>query len=133
MENVEQRLLNPDDTMYTKPTSHLRWLDETTFGQLSSHHPFLSPSTDLTSPFVQHSLKLLAQHGTRMLMHCGTAEWFYEAAIGFTQAAKTAGMKVQLVERLGGFHVEGCVLPPDLGGAAGELQQTIIEFLESLD
>lgn len=133
IEKAEQRILNPElNSPETEPIRHLDWLEEATFSQFSSHHPFISPCSDADSPFVQHSLKLLARNSTRMLMHCGTAEWFYEPAIGFARAAKSAGMKVRVVENIGGLHVEGCVLPPDLGGAGAELQQCLIDFLDSL-
>lgn len=137
IEKAEQQILNPAPlsstmTIKTDPSSHLGWLEETTFSQMTSHHPFVSPSSDTRSSFVKHSLELLARNGTRMLMHCGTAEWFYEPAIEFTKAAKSAGMKVRVVESIGGFHVEGCVLPPDLGGAGARLQKCLIDFLGSV-
>jgi len=134
IEKAEQTILKTAAATVSnadQPKSNLAWLDEWTFSQLTSHHPFVSPSTDLDSRFVQHTLGLLARNRTRMLLHCGTAEWFYDPAIGFAGAAKAAGIEIQVAESLGGFHVEGCVLPPDLGGAGARLQQTLIDFLGS--
>ena len=132
IEKVEQAILEPSSPLATdKPSSHLGWLEELTFSRLTSHHPFVSPSTDLGSPFVHYSLDILARNRTKMLMYCGTAEWFYEPAIRFANAAQHAGMDVEVIESLGGFHVEGCVLPPDLGGAGARLQDTLLDFLGS--
>jgi hypothetical protein len=64
-----------------------------------------------------------------MFIHCGTAEWFYEPGIAFAREAEKRGVKVVLHEDKGGFHVEGCVMPPDLGGAAARLQDKVLDFL----
>lgn len=127
-EKMERKVLGPR-TLTKPPKTHIGWLDESTFTQLSSHHPLLSPSTDLASPFVQQSLRLLAENGTILFLYVGTAEWFYKPAIGFSREAETAGMKVVVSEDMGGYHVEGCVMPPDFGGPAARLQKRLVEFL----
>jgi len=127
-QEIEKQTLGP--RMLRKlPKTHIGWLDESTFNQLSSHHPLLSPSTDLSSAFVQHTLELLALNRTTVCMHTGTAEWFYQPAINFCREATRAGIEVILAEDLGGYHVEGCVMPPDFGGPAARLQSRLIEFL----
>jgi hypothetical protein len=127
-QKIEKKVLDPR-TLRKIPKTHIGWLDESTFTQLSSHHPLISPSTDLSSSFVQRTLELLAHNGTTLFLYLGTAEWFYQPAINFSEEAREAGMKVILVEDLGGFHVEGCVMSPDLGGPAARLQQKLLEFL----
>lgn len=111
------------------PKTHVGWLDESTFAQLSSHHPLLSPSTDLSSLLVQRTLEILASGGTKLNLYLGTAEWFYDPAIDFGKEAEKAGVIVTTAEDLGGYHVEGCVMPPDLGGPAARLQERLLEFL----
>jgi hypothetical protein len=80
-------------------------------------------------PFVQHTLEILARSGTTLFLYIGTAEWFYQPAINFSKEAEEAGLDVILAEDLGGYHVEGCVMPPDFGGPAARLQRRLVEFL----
>jgi hypothetical protein len=127
-QKIEQQVLGPRN-LRKSPKTHMGWLDESTFTQLSSHHPLLSPSTDLSLPFVQHTLDLLARNGITLFLYVGTAEWFYQPAISFSQEAEKAGIQVIVAEDLGGYHVEGCVMPPDLGGPAARLQKRLLEFL----
>jgi hypothetical protein len=115
------------------PETHLGWFDSSVFTQLSTRHPLISPSTDVTSPFVRHTLSLLAKAGTRLLVHCGTAEWFYDPIIDLALAAKEEGVDLTLVENSGGLHSEACLRSPERGGPAGILQAEILDFLgESL-
>jgi hypothetical protein len=111
------------------PQIHLGWFNESSFIKHSSHHPLISPSTNISSPFVQHTLGLLAARGTRILFHCGTAEWFYRSIVDMADAAKEAGMDVTLVENVGGLHSEACLSWPERGGAAATLQQSILTCL----
>jgi hypothetical protein len=127
-EKVEQEVLQPREKFKT-PKTYIGWLDESTFIHLTSHHPLISPSTDLDSPFVGRTLEILAASGISLYMYAGTAEWFYHSAMSFTREAEDAGIEVLKGEELGGFHVEGCVTPPDLGGPAARLQQSLVDFL----
>jgi hypothetical protein len=127
-QKIEQKVLGPR-TLSKPPKTHIGWLDESTFTQLSSHHPLLSPSTDLSLPFVQHTLEILARSGLTLFLYVGTAEWFYQPAIDFSKEAEQAGIEVIVAEDLGGYHVEGCVMPPDFGGPAARLQARLVEFL----
>lgn len=130
IEKVEQRVLGPRRSLKTLPASHLDWLEEATFTELSSHHPLISPATDLSSPFVQRTLELLAGR-VRLLLHCGTAEWFYDPAVNFARTAREADVRVRLEEKKGGFHVEGCVMPPELHAPSAELRLHLLDFLLS--
>lgn len=111
------------------PVNHLDWFDESTFISLSTHHPLISPSADISSPFVQRTLELLAARQTKLLIHCGTAEWFYGPIIDLASAAKEAGVNIQLVENEGGLHPEACLSWPERGGPAEVLQQSILVCL----
>lgn len=101
-----------------------KWLDPTIFSRLSSHHPLVSPGTNLHAPFVQRVLDTIAKSNdtsTRIMVYTGTAEWFHAPSISFAQVATKAGVKVDAYEIQGGFHAEGCVWPGEMGGAAGKL------------
>jgi hypothetical protein len=89
--------------------THLEWFDTSAFTQLSSRHPLISPSTDTSSPFVKQTLTLLAERKTRILVHCGTAEWFYEPIVELVAAAIMACVDIRLVENRGGLHSEACL------------------------
>jgi hypothetical protein len=129
IEKVEEKAMGGKRTLGRIPKTHIGWIDESTFTSLSSHHPLISPSTDISSPFVKHTLEILAHHGMKVFMYVGTAEWFYDSAIRFTREAEKAGIEVVYAEERGGYHVEGCVMPPDLGGPAARLQSRLIQFL----
>ena len=74
-------------------------------------------------------MEILARNETTLFLYVGTAEWFYQPAIDFGKEAEKAGIEVSVAEDLGGYHVEGCVMPPDFGGPAARLQQKLVEFL----
>lgn len=128
-QKMEKQIMGTSRTLRKNPKTHIGWLDESTFTQLSSHHPLLSPSTDIDCPFVKHTLEILAHHGLVIFLHCGTAEWFYEPVMAFSREAERRGVKVVLHQDKGGYHVEGCVMPPDMGGAAARLQEKVLAFL----
>lgn len=106
-----------------------KWLGHDMFTRLSSHHPLVSPSTDITSPFLTATLGQLAQADTKILVHVGTAEWFYLPSKGFAAAARRQGVDVHVQEELGGFHSEACITPADFGGASGRLVEGILRWL----
>jgi hypothetical protein len=110
-----------------EPKAHLDWLDESMFSNLSTHHPLISPSADIASPFVRRTLELLAFHGTKISIHCGTAEWFYLPIVDLASAAKVAGVDVSLVENEGGLHSKACLSWPERGGPAAVLQRQILQ------
>jgi hypothetical protein len=85
----ESKYTNPSEELVPiHPETHLGWFDSSVFTQLSARHPLISPSTDVTSPFVRHTLSLLAKTGTMLLVHCGTAEWFHGPIVDLALAAK---------------------------------------------
>ena len=112
-----------------EPINHLDWLDESFFSDLSAHHPLISPSTDISSPFVRHTLGLLAVRRTKLLIHCGTAEWFRDPIVELAGAAQHAGVDINLVENEGGLHSEACLSWPERGGPAELLQRSILACL----
>lgn len=125
----ESKYTNPSEELVPiPPETHLGRFDSSLFTQLSSRHPLISPSTDVTSPFVRHTLSLLAKTGTRLLVHCGTAEWFHDPIIELARAAKEEGVDLVLVENPGGLHSEACLRSPERGGPAGILQAEILTF-----
>lgn len=128
-QRVEEKALGRVRKLDRLPKTHVGWLDESLFTKMSSHHPLISPSTDIESPFVKHTLQILAHNGIKLFMYVGTAEWFYDSAIRFSREADRAGIEIVVAEDRGGYHVEGCVMPPDLGGPAARLQSKLLEFL----
>jgi hypothetical protein len=121
----------PSDSSFLDQSlkKHIEWFDTSAFTQLSSRHPLISPSTDISSPFVKQNLTLLAQRKTRILVHCGTAEWFYEPIVEVLAAATMACVDIRLVENRGGLHSEACLRSPERGGPAKILQDEILDFL----
>jgi hypothetical protein len=112
-----------------EPKSHLDWFHESMFQVLSAHHPLISPGADASSPFVRHTLDVLAKRRVRVLFHCGTAEWFHGPIVDLAAAAKDAGVNSTLVEIEGGLHSEACLSWPEQGGVAETLQQSILACL----
>ena len=106
------------------------WLDSSSFDSLSSHHPFISPSTDPTSPFVSEVLDILAGNGTRLFIHIGTGEWFYQFAMDFAGVAKERDVETVLMEEPGAFHVELELLSTERGSMAGRLIDGILGWLQ---
>lgn len=127
-ESIEQKLLQPNNH-FPPPKSHVGWLDSTIFEHLTSHHPLVSPASDLASPFVQTTLDILANRGTRVYVHAGTAEWFHEPGMAFASAARDAGVNVVSHEEVGGVHIEGCLLPGELGGMSGRLVKGLKDWV----
>jgi hypothetical protein len=78
---------------------------------------------------VTNTLALIASHRTQILIHCGTAEWFYGPIIDLASAAKESGVDIRLVENEGGLHSEACLSWPERGGAAEVLQESILACL----
>jgi len=112
-----------------KSSSPHEWLEIPILHKLSSHHPLVSPSSDPSSPFVRNVLRAFAQNGTRILLHVGTAEWFYLPSIQFAVAAQNAGVDLRLHEEKGGQHSEACVLPAEMGGRAQRLVEGVLDWL----
>jgi hypothetical protein len=123
-QSLSEDVLQPRELKHVPPDLQ-SWLDGSTFEQLSSHHPFVSPSTDIDSPFVMRVLDILAKHHTRLFVHCGSAEWFCEPSRRFASAASRAGVETVLEEEEGGYHIESCVMPAELGGAGARLVNAI--------
>lgn len=115
----------PDDTSLLPH----QWLEADTFHRLTSHHPLVSPSSHISSSFVRSVFKLLNTNETKLLVHVGTAEWFYDPTVRFARAAKRAGVDVSVYEELGGFHSGPCAFPAELGGASGRLVGSILRWL----
>jgi hypothetical protein len=67
----------------------------------------------------------LAKHHTRLFVHCGSAEWFCDPSRHFASAASRAGVETVLEEEAGGYHIESCVMPAELGGAGARLVNAI--------
>ena len=111
------------------PGSPIEWLDTATFETLRSHHPLYSPATNLAHPFVTSTLHALAGK-TRLFVSYGSAEWFAHPSSSFAQAARRAGVDVTVCPELGGFHIENCVLPAELGGPSGRLVSNMRSWLE---
>jgi hypothetical protein len=109
--------------------THLDWFNDSIFTNLSAHHPLISPAADTSSPFVQYTLKILAKRRTKMMIHYGTAEWFYGPGLDFANAAKGAGVDLDLVENEGGLHSEACLSWPERGGPAEVLQRSLLALL----
>lgn len=132
IEEVEKDVLQPQDDI--KPSQKYAklgaWLREEVFEELSSHHPLLSPSTDLSSAFVQGVLQILTREKSRMLVYAGTAEWFYQPAMDLAESARAVGVDVTVGEEEGGFHVEGCLAPREWTGASDRLVSTMEKWME---
>jgi acetyl esterase/lipase len=126
---AEEDLLGVDDGELKVDRPIEEWLEEEIFTQLSSHHPFISPATDVSSPFVKHILELLRRNGTRLFIHCGTAEWFYPPSEEFAGALKEAGVEVEMMREKGGYHVETCVFPGEFGGMSGRLVKGVVKWI----
>jgi hypothetical protein len=131
-QSLSEDVLHPRRLEHVPPDLQ-SWLDESTFEQLSSHHPFVSPSTDIDSPFVTRVLDTLAKHHTRLFVHCGSAEWFCEPSRRFASAASRAGVETVLEEEVGGHHIESCVMPAELGGAGARLVNAIRAWSAAAD
>lgn len=159
-EGIEQTLLHPN-FHFAQPKAHLGWLENPIFNHLTSHHPLVSPASDPSSPFVQHTFELLVKShgralkihgefadtnssdprqvnrqsrkkaGTKLFIHAGSAEWFYRPTMDFADSARKAGMQVVIKTELGGFHIEGCLIPAEFGGAGGRLVEDLREWVLS--
>ncbi|ORX40671.1 Alpha/Beta hydrolase protein [Kockovaella imperatae] len=130
---LSREILRPDDEMLDQSLSSLsRWLEIETFTRMTSHHPLVSPATDPNSPFVTLVFKAMSRLGTKLLIHAGTGEGFYSAAMSFGRAAKAADTKVQIEIEEGGFHSEACIMPGEWGGASQRLVGTLVEWLARL-
>lgn len=135
MRDTQERLANQvfdPEPLDVEPEKLSDWLDVAAFKRLSSHHPFVSPGTDTSSPFVRQVLGIVADNQTRVLIHHGTAEWFYKPAMRLAAEAKEAGIDVKVVDEVGGFHIEACVMPAELGGSGGRLVNAIRDFERGL-
>ena len=127
-----ERVGLPDNAPATAVSPELpleKWLSHDMFIRLSSHHPLVSPSTDITSPFLVATLQQLAEARTRILVHVGTAEWFYLPGRDLAAAARKEGVDVHVQEEKGGFHSEACITPADFGGASARLVEGILAWL----
>lgn len=111
------------------------WIQPDVFERLSYHHPMISPATteNLSSSFLSEILQHLHQAGTKLRVHIGTAEAFYDSSCSFVGQAESAGMDVELSKDIGGYHIEGCVFPAELGGSAAQLRRTLITWVSELD
>jgi hypothetical protein len=109
------------------------WLNTNIFEHLTSHHPLVSPASDLSSPFVRKTFEILAERGTRVLVHAGTAEWFFRPSKAFVECAEETGVDIEFRTESGGFHIEGCLIPGELGGAGGRLVRSLREWVVNQD
>lgn len=130
-ERVAAEVFDPEP-LVSEPEKLADWLDVATFKHLSSHHSFVSPGTNTSCAFVRQVLDIVAENQTRILIHHGTAEWFYEPAMRLAAEAKEAGVDVTVVDEVGGFHIEACVMPAELGGSGGRLVEAIRNFERGL-
>jgi hypothetical protein len=126
---MEDDLLNPDDEDLGDERPLQEWLGEKSFAKLSSHHPLISPATDLSTPFVNKIIHHLAQNETRFFVHSGTAEWFHPATDDFICVLRKKGIEVEYMEEKGAYHVETCVFPGELGGMSGRLVKGMMDWM----
>ena len=129
--SVSEEVLQPSDTRdVIRKITHLQdWLEPDIFTALTSHHPLISPCSDIESPLVSAIFRLLEENRTRCLVHAGTAEWFFEPAMIFAKAAEKSGVDIDVGVEKGGFHSESCMSPGEWGGASGRLVENLLEWL----
>jgi acetyl esterase/lipase len=126
MQRVAQAELHPQSDPLIKDLA--QWLEPASFARTTSHHPLLSPCSDLDSPFVTAVLAIAARH-TRMLIVSGTAEWFHAPAQQMASAAVMAGADVEVVHEMGGFHCESCLFLAEWDGPGRRLVDAIRQWI----
>lgn len=107
------------------------YITSASFKTLSSSHPILSPAKPKASPILARLMNHLNTR-TKLHIHIGTAEAFYEPTLAFVQSARDGGVDVVFQEEVGGFHIEGCIFPAELGGAAGRLREVLKAWVEDV-
>ncbi|ORY26679.1 Alpha/Beta hydrolase protein [Naematelia encephala] len=128
-EVIQDEVLQPTNALLGLDIALEHWLEAFAFISLSSHHPLVSPGTDVDSPFVRQVLNIMKREGTRLMIHVGTAEWFCEPCLRFAKAADDCGVQVEVQVEKGGLHIESCLLLGEMGGSAGRLVEGILDWM----